>query len=157
MLSLLNVLIPLAVGSGLTFLVTSIQQAKNFKNEYYKILIQKRIESYEYADAFLDRFRVAIQGNDGHAYHSCFSEPEWYSNLMVGTLTMIQKKMWFSNELQEQFRILNRFVHENVDSDDDPIPFGIKNYTYFALWREKCENIYVNDLKTLYDIKSFLN
>ncbi len=156
MLNLLNIIIPAAVGAVLTWLVTSIQQAKTFKNEYYKILIQKRIESYEDADAFLDRFRLALQDNKGRVYHSCFEGPEWYSNLIVATVGLIQKKMWLSDELQEQFRILNRWLHENVDSDD-PLSFGIDNYEQLALWREKCERIYVNDLKTLYDIESFLN
>lgn len=102
-----------SVVSGLFALAKS---SLDYKNEYYKTLLRKRIQSSEYIEELLYCFSTAtFDPGDPRMYHIIFSTEDNPLQQRFGTLVakLSKSNIWISESTRDKIQNLNRFIIEN--------------------------------------------
>lgn len=55
-----------------TWLIGNFSENKSFKNDYYKLVINKRMEAFQHVDNLIKTMKITTLDNDGRPYHSMF-------------------------------------------------------------------------------------
>ncbi len=97
-----------------------------FVNDYYKVIVSKRLEAYECLNALVGPVKVAV----------------------------LDKAMWLSDEAFEKARELNKALF--YCDYDDPPAFGKERYEEIAAIRAGMERVIAEDLLELHDVRKFL-
>lgn len=149
------------VSSIATWLIGNSAQKKSFKNDYFKLVINKRMEAYQYIDNQLKTMKLSVLDDDGKPYHSMF-----YGNL--NTIYSNQRDIilartngiWLSTAMENELSGLNQLLFEInnnlTDVIDNNVVVAKKYYSQVVESREKVENQLRKDMLVLYDVKGFL-
>ena len=145
-----------AIVSGtFSILKTNIE----YRNEYYKRMLNKRFEAYELIQEILRFFSSAVYDKaDNKFYHIIFSEEKnEMQNKFYMNITMLSKaNIWISNEICDELNKLNRFFVEkgiNINSIED----GKKYYIEIGNLRNNLLNVTKKDLYNLHKVKNIQN
>lgn len=102
-----------AIVSGL---LSMVQSNIEYRNEYYKKIIEKRFQSYEMIERVLYFFSTSVTDNkDNKMYHVIFGEEnnsfasEYY--LLITKLS--KSNIWISEKVSNELNKLNYFIIEN--------------------------------------------
>ena len=141
-----------------TFLSAIINQyfkKIEFRNDYYKIIIQKRIEAYENIEAQIQILKVSIlDESDGKSYHRIFYSDEYFNELTSPLLKANSNSLWINKKTNEKLiQLLHIFNKVRFENKDDLTEAGKKYYWEIAYLRDDLENLVRNDLLKLYDFK----
>ena len=130
-----------------------------FRNEYYKEIIKKRIEAYIPIEQVIASLKgAALDTEDNKPYHLIFGYGEegfynFFSYVKIG----IQNSLWIEEKTIEYLEKINAisFKAMLLSSEDptniDLIQFGKKYYNELALLRKDLEVSARKDLLTLHD------
>ena len=142
---------------------TSINTQRNsYRNEYYKTIIQKSLDAYNFIDTQLMVMRVTMYDEtDGKYYHVFFENEggkyfEFQNNLTQATV----RSIWVSAEMLDAIAILSHIFYEISDkiSDDkeDNIKVGKEYYEKLRIAQLNVSKVLVSDIADLYDVDSFI-
>jgi hypothetical protein len=134
-------------------------KAKEYENEYFKEVIKRRLEAYEFIEAQISLLKSASYDNDGRAYHLIFAfgEDKFYEyqrNLGFA----ISKSVWINDRTKTLLIELSRLflkISNDYDLERDLILAGKDYYQAIALFRERLESSFSNDLLDLHKIRKF--
>ena len=132
---------------------------KEYVNDYYKMVIQRRITAYEQLEKLTIiplRSSVADE-TDNQLYHLPFSsekEDDWDRNVF-SLLSVMSEGSWLSNEAWKKLQELNVLLF-HFEKPASVIEFGKKNYKRIAGFRADLEQIFAKDMLNLHDVKRFL-
>ncbi len=145
-----------AIISGLT---TYIIEKRKFSQEYWKITIDKRLETYEEIEKILTYFQTA-HIVDARPCHLAFLNSDTFNNIQTGLGSVSWKRNWISSKLYEKIIELNRLLYEfdfsGQNGETDNISkFGIKNYSRVADIRDKMIRIMAKDYLNMPEVESF--
>lgn len=149
--------------SAIVAYFTSINTQKNsYRNEYYKTIIQKRLDAYNFIDTQLMVMRVTMYDNDdGKYYHMFFDNEgtkyfEYQNNLTQATI----RSIWISADMLDAIIALSRIFYEIsdkiTDDKDDNIKVGKAYYDRLRNAQIKVSKALVTDIADLYDVDSFI-
>lgn len=156
-----SALVTSILSSVATWLIGNHALNKSFKNDYYKLVINKRMEAYQYIDNQLKTMKLTTLDDDAKAYHSMF-----YGNMQIvydnqrDIMLARANGIWLSNDMENALSELNKLLFDiNQDITDDidsNVVIAKKYYTQVADTREKVEKQLRKDMLVLYDVKRFL-
>ncbi|MBK6446525.1 MAG: hypothetical protein IPQ03_10605 [Bacteroidetes bacterium] len=136
---------------------------KTFKNDYFKIIIQKRIETYELLEDQISILKLSVINNDGRndsPYHQIFSMGT--KHLLISTQNLVLangKSVWLNmktnNKMTELVQLGNA-IGLNSLNDSDLIDAGRKHYWKIAQLRDELEILIQKDILTLYDFSQMI-
>lgn len=159
---LYTTLISALVSAAISWLVSITLKEREYKNEYYKKIIDKRFALYESLSTLITLISVQINGKGvDRPYNIVFSSIEKYNEAKVMQLSILRQGVWLDSRTRNQLRELNecfRLVEESYNISDitDLIKAG-KHYNQFLSdVRHSLETQLRRDLKTLYDVSEFL-
>lgn len=136
----------------------------DYKNEYFKKVIQKRIDAYEFLENQIIRLKQStIDDLDGKAYHIIFAYgEEYFSSSMTPTIQASAYSLWIHPETFESFnKLKNIFIHisfalnDKKSRNEELIVLGKKYYKEIAILRDELEKHVRNDYLNLYKIEEF--
>lgn len=131
----------------------------DFKNEYFKIVIKKRLEAYDLLEYLISILKVSsLDETDGKAYHLIFAygEDEYIKSTKINTLAN-SNNIWLSTKADEKLAEILSVFHEinfsyNIQSKESLISAGKDYYFRIATLRTELENIVRADLIDLHKI-----
>lgn len=145
------------VVSGLITGIYSLRaKQREYMNDYYKAILQKRIASYETLEALIVSLKTAVVDSDGRAYHFLFARSGDWDMAYNLLMNLSSQSLWLSEEAIRKTQELNYLVFRLNPSDHDVIQFGKENYTKIADLREQLERTLAADMLVLHDVKKFL-
>lgn len=138
-----------------------ILRRMDYKNEYYKKIIDKRLEAYSYLETQIIVLKHSVLDNDKLPYHRMFASniQEFYdfqNNLHIA----ISKGMWFNPETEIEMEKLNElFLKISFDleksTETNLVEIGKKYYLEINKLRDVLEDKLRYDLINLHKIKPF--
>ena len=151
------------VASVFSAIVSAIVTIKlkqlDFKNEYYKKVLDKRMAAYGYIEAQIAVLKSSVLDEfDRKFYHNIFSyNYDDFLSFQQNLYIAMSYGMWFNEETLKNMENLNNKFFEitNQASNDSAnlIPLGKKYYPIIVELRNKLEYSVRNDLLALYDLR----
>lgn len=156
-----SALVSSILSSVATWLIGNHTQNKSFKNDYYKLVINKRMEAYEHIDNQLKTMKITTLDDDAKPFHSMFygnqkTISENQNNLIIARANGIWLSNAMENELSELNKILFDINHEITDDIANNVSIAKSYYYKVAASREKVEKQLRKDMLELYKVKRFL-
>lgn len=134
----------------------------DYRNEYYKKILEKRLEAYKYVETQIAVLKGAVLDKDGRPYHQMFSYGEDDFHKFQGNLIVAMAySMWINEETTNEMENLNEIFFKisnktNNSSPDEMVEFGKQNYNAISTARKKLEHNVRQDLLNLHDLKRFM-
>lgn len=145
------------IATILSSLVNYWMKKQDFKNEYYKMLLAKRMDAYQEVENQISILKTSVlDKQDGKAYHQVFSFGDDYFLRFGQSLSVANSKnIWLNdqtnNKLAELMHIINKIPFEYSTSDEEQlIAAGKKYYWEIANLRDELENMTRSDLLNLH-------
>lgn len=134
--------------------------SKSYKNEYYKRIIDKRLNAYETLEKLVSHSKaIWYSPNDERPFLSFFNNVERYEQFKVDLRELSRKSFYLSNEMQFKISDLGYFLFENIPpnvSDEKIKEFGKSYYDKIDELFEQFHDLLFRDLEELYDVRKFL-
>jgi len=148
------------VGAVISSIITLYVAERNYRNEYYKRIIEKRFQAHEHLNSLISVLKTAVPDNDGRSYHDIFSgDGGEYKSLMV-ELAKNGPDFWVTNRTRSAILELNKeFFRCHLLLEEmrgDSVEVGKKEYVEIGKLRDKLEDSLLNELPTLHKVKRFL-
>ena len=149
----------------LTSTVNWFLQKANYRTDYYKKILDKRLQSYEIAHKILSILTSNDQLPDGKICLEIFARGKnTYHDFYRQLLSAKDVSFWLSDDLTNKLSELNYFLLNNIDSkvnqatfDSDLLELGLKHGASIKKIRADLENILYADLFSLHKVEKFLN
>ncbi|MFA6922879.1 MAG: hypothetical protein WC223_01375 [Bacteroidales bacterium] len=148
------------LSSGLTGFLTWLIRKNDYKNEYYKELIRKRLEAYEFLENILGHLSITTyEENTKEKYHVLFVDKQLYAELFKQIAIALKFNLWISENTRKTLIKLNVFqieIGNNVLNINIPnetiIPVAIENYAKICEIRKELRNNILDDFKNLHKV-----
>ena len=152
----------------LTSIFNFIIQNLNYKREYYKKIIDKRIEALEQIIDLSNQLKVMTHLENGQICNIIFTKGEDYYNRFIILLALtVNQSFWLNDELNETLLELNIFLHEEIenkielgneiDRSSQLILLGIDSLNKIREFRTKIEKQLLEDFSSMQRIRTFIN
>ena len=131
---------------------------KEYVDDYYKQIVQRRIKAYELLEKFVTSLKVSVIDNEDQTkpYHIIFSHEEYYNNAYNLLLEITPQVLWLSRDSNDIARELNYILLRADNTEKSMIDYGKENYKNVVDWRSKLENMIAKDMLNLHDVERFL-
>ncbi len=133
----------------------------DYADEYYKTVLNRRIETYEVIEGQISLLKTSALGDDGRPYHLIFAYGvDAFHKFMAGMSEGMVRGLWLSNEVQKALVEINHEILDvsfRAEGDDGLIALGQERYERFAELRHKLERAFIADMKVLHEVKKFLS
>jgi hypothetical protein len=130
-----------------------------YKNEYYKKVIDKRIEVIKNIDSFLNNLG-RLYTTSGEVYYSFFkSKQEFIEFYDKDFAVVLNGTLWVCKDLEEKILKQNDIFYDELIAKADEINFlneGIKRFNECALFYYNVEKHLYEELASLHNVKKFL-
>ena len=128
-----------------------------YVNDYYKTVIQRRIDAYEHLERLIIDLRTSVLDKDNKPYHRLFSIGNASESAFKRLFSVMSQAMWLSDEAFTKTRDLNYLLFGlGTGSEGDPVEFAKQNYRAIAELREALEKILAADMLELHKVRRFL-
>lgn len=154
----ISILLSSAVVSAITSgIITFIIEKRKYSQEYWKISIEKRLETYEMIEKILVYFQTS-HIIDSKPCHLAFLDLEVFEKLTLEVAMISWKRIWISSDLHKNIIELNRLLYklncQNIDSKSIS-EFGILNYAEIANIRDEMIKIIAKDYLNMPNVEAF--
>ena len=145
-----------------SFIINVIMQKRKYKNDYYKTIINKRLDAYQHIETQIQVLKWSVADNDDtKLYCMMFSgDSEWCLDSQKHIKLALSKSLWLSqnmidalNQLQKHFFEIE---NEITDVPENNIEVGKKWYSILGEDRNNIEDCLKNDMLSFHDVESFL-
>lgn len=140
-----------AIVSGLT---TYFIEKRKYSQEYQKITIDKRLETYESIEKALIYFQTTHLV-DNEPCHLAFLNSDVFDKIQTELGIVSWKRNWISSKLYKKIIDLNRLLYEFEFTDKNTCKFGVKNYSKIASIRDKMIKIMAQDYLDMPKVEKF--
>lgn len=140
----------------------------NYKREYYKKIIERRIKAQEQILNLTNELRLQVQLDNGTLCNRiCASGEEHFEDFSMLGAEYVNISFWLSRELSgilQEFNVflLNEITHELIGENDSEresclIKLGIDHDERIRAIKSRIEQQLMKDFKSLSDVNSFVN
>ena len=147
------------LSSVLTSLVSVQLQRRQFRDQYYSEVFQRRLDAYESLDRALLELRSVTYDDDKQPYHLFLQNGEQLTQFCIGIGRCTAGTIWLEQGTRDLVLDLNKLlirVGESVNSASDYPAAGVKHYEQLAKLRDKIDKSIHSDLLRLHDVARFL-
>lgn len=158
----------------------------DYKNDYYKKIIDKRMTAYEYLEFVISKIEVIqeifddyrLKQGEGKNIYSCFMNKEMLAETCENIISVSKYDLWLSNEVRIKLSEINliianaltsincpnklnlEFYGLNIQKDNNDklsIKIGIYEYKKMSKLINEVRTIMAKDIKTLDEIVPFFD
>ena len=144
------------VGSLVSGYFTLRAKRTEYLNDFYKIVIAKRVEAYERVEALIQSFKSTVVDEDNLSYHRPFSAEMWHMDSLMRMGAAMDSGLWLSDEMFDAVQKLNYLQFRIPENPNERILFGKKHYMEIANMRESLEKLVTRDMLHLHKVRQFL-
>ena len=139
--------------------IFSLRSKKNeYVNEYYKLVLKKRVEAYEEVENLVIRIKVAVRDKDkdNRPYHLLFSDADDQIYVYKALFKVMSQALWLTDDLFSVTRELNVLIFTNSEKHRDMVEFGRVHYIEIGRLRTRMEALHARDILRLHQVPRFL-
>lgn len=154
------IIVAIAISSIITIIVTWILHKSSYKNEYYKRIIKKRIQTYQFVEIVNQQLRNQVVYPNGDNCCQIFQTNGTYCAFFEELLKVGANAYWINKKLDDQLNKLNIFLASEFKrsySDETIRQLGVKHQIIINDIHIKIEKLMLADFKTLHKVRKFLN
>lgn len=158
----------------------------DYKNDYYKKIIDKRMTAYEYLEFVISKIEIIqeifddyrLKQGEGKPIYSCFMNKEALTETCEDIISVSKYDLWLSNEVRSKLSEINliiayaltsincpnkrnlEFYGLNIQKDNNDklsIKIGIYEYKKMSKLINEVRTIMAKDIKTLDEIVPFFD
>ncbi|MDO6744201.1 hypothetical protein Q4553_06415 [Tenacibaculum soleae] len=170
-MSTTEIIISIATSSLISSLLTSYINWKihdsNYKKDYYKKLINKRLDAYESLDLVTNLLSNKVDTENG-IIHGFLCNDYLFNHCIKKLNTAIGKSTWLDDITSHKLTEFNIFLHNEITgeiNDSEPEYIQTKKYTYLAIkhyrkieeFKSTLDYFLKNELKNLYQMDKFFD
>ena len=150
------------VSSFASYLINIFAQKHKYKDDYYKMVVKKRMDAYQYIETQIQVLKLTVVDNiDAKPYFMMFSgDRKMFFEGQTNLALVASNSLWLSEEMTDKLRQLQQdfltIEAKITDNPDNNIRIGKEWYTKLGEDRRIIENCLKKDLLSLYNVKSFL-
>jgi hypothetical protein len=130
---------------------------REYENEYFKLVLAKRITAYESVQKLVTGLKTAVLAEDRQPYHLLFSDDDGLTDAHKLLYEISSQALWLSDDMFVQTRDLSRLLFGANDLDGGIVAFAKKHYAKLAEFRTTIERIHRRDMLSLHKVPEFLN
>jgi len=149
-----------ALTAAVNYRLTSV----NYKNEYYKKLLDRRLSAYEDIHNFLNQLKLMVHDTDESTVtpYLLTKGVDELEKTIIGILLPIKGSIWVSRDVSDELTKLNVLLHTLLNAaltHEDPNKglnqIGHDYIVDIRTSRKKIEQAIRNDFKDLHNIQNF--
>jgi hypothetical protein len=144
------------LGAAIAGYFTLRAKRNEFVNDFFKTVIQRRIEAYEELEKLIVTYRNTVVDTDCRPYHLPFALKSQNDEAFTRLGSAMSKGLWLSEEAFNLIRDLNFIQFGMPNTEDELIAFGKENYRKIAETRASLERVLAADMLSLHKVKQFL-
>ena len=147
------------LGTLTTGFFTLRAKRNEYINEYYKMVIARRVTAYEQLESLIVSMRTTVLGDDKKPYHFLFSQGDADGLLPAYQMLhcVTSHALWLSDEAFQKTKDINRLLWLfKCSGGKTSIEFGQQNYETLTTLREDLERILATDMLDLHEVEPFL-
>lgn len=149
------------VSAVASYLINLLMQKRKYKDDYYKMVIQKRMEAYANIENLCKLLKTTTTCTKTHRqFCICFENIDSLLRLCVTSALTLANNVWITQNLCKELYELNELL---VRTEEDCFKNGVevKNvgvelYEEIKARQIRIEKLYIKDILNLYDVKHFL-
>lgn len=162
-----EIVISAIVGGTIALITNNIASNLNYKKEYFKRIIDKRMQSYEMVSGFIGEIRKISVLETGQHYSMIFCTPKKFKEYMLSIHASTTASIWLSSVMSKLLGDLNLLLNNsagqmqlnwNSDVPDNNLEnVGIELLPSITLLTAKMETQLFDDMQTLHKVSDFLD
>lgn len=161
---IINIILASTVISGITsalisYFISIRLKNHDYKNEYYKKILDKRLNAYQYLETQIAVMKTTVMDEDANAYHYIFGEGtdgviKFHQNLIIA----MSYSLWINDKTVKIMEDLNQyfFLISEINDKDEIVKRAKRDYNKIADLRKKLESAVKNDLFNLHNLNNFI-
>lgn len=143
-------------GALITGISTLRAKRAEYANEYYKLVLAKRLSAYEQLEILISYLKTSFHDGNGRLYHLLFASEANFGTAYQVISAISSKGLWLSEEAFSKVQELNYGMLQNK-LNADTLEFAKRNYEAIAKFREDLERIVAADMMELHNVHRFLS
>lgn len=152
------------IATIVSVIISSIVSIKlkqlDYKNEYYKKILDKRLNVYHHIENQIAVLKSSVLDDDGKAFHLIFSSgKEEFGEFQQNLFLAMSYSLWINDNTIDNLEKLNdlffKISRQSVENDDELIAIGKEHYNAIADLRKRLEANVKSDLIDLHNFKRF--
>jgi len=144
------------ISAVVTGVYNLLAKRTEYANEYYKVVIVKRIAAYQQLETLIASLKLSVLDiGDGKAYHLIFAKNGELQGLYSMLADINLQALWLSEGAFEKAKEFNYHIFRS-EGVSKTIEFRKENYRGIAVLREEMENIVCEDMSSLHNVRPFL-
>ncbi len=154
------------IASILSVIVSAIVSIKlknlDYKNEYYKKILEKRLEAYKFLETQIAVLKSTVLDEDAKAYHLIFAYGEAkFHEFQQNLFAAMACSMWINDNTVDRMEKLNELffkISRKVEGNDAKrvVRIGKDHYHEISDLRKSLEDSVRKDLLNLHNLKKFM-
>jgi hypothetical protein len=159
-----NLLIVISIGfftllaTFLTVYFNLLLKKREYKEQYYKIVINKRLASYNNVEKMLHMLRLHLKENE-LSYHAIFENEQIYRTFYNILGVTITNSFWLNHAMHQKLSALNtdllKHFPDQIFSTNDYKAYASGFFIYFGEYTISLQDLLLKDLEDLHDIPAF--
>ena len=151
------------VSASISAFIALKGKEKEFKNDYYKKIIDKRIKAIEHAEALINLFRPFKTMPNDLSYHTYFIKKLQDDDYLEALNAVIEHSLWFSSSTLyslKQFNIVFRPIKAKAKTfkeESDLKNFAAENFDAILKRMIEVQGCIGRDMHNLHDVSGFLH
>lgn len=138
-----------------------LMQKRRYKDDYYKMVINKRMETYQHIETQIQVLKLSLVDEDAQPFFMMFNgDAKFFYEAQTNLTLATSNSLWLSQEMIDNLRQLQQdFLTIGAEITDDVNNnriIGKKWYKKLGEDRRKVEDCLKQDLLSLYDVENFL-
>lgn len=150
-------LLGIIFGAVVTGAFNLLTKRNDYVNDYYKLVINRRVEAYQVLESLIVNLKLSVLDNDNRPYHFVLGGEGGHMKLYELLVPVLSQSLWISDEAFDKTQELNYLIFKLGADSEKAIAFGKDNYTIIANIRSNLENILANDMMNIHDVARFLH
>jgi len=164
-----NIWIAILSSAGVASIISAIvgyifnilMQKRRYKDDYYKMVINKRMETYQHIETQIQVLKLSLVDEDAQPFFMMFNgDDKFFYEAQINLTLATSNSLWLSQEMIDNLRQLQQdFLTIGAEITDDVNNnriIGKKWYKKLGEDRRKVEDCLKQDLLSLYDVENFL-
>ena len=151
------------LAASLTSFVNWWLQRNNFRDDYYKKVIDKRMTTYDQISKAMGRLQIVDVSASNNKYHAIFNQEKDYSDFVVQLAFASLEGIWISSQCSLKITQLNEFMHRTFNATwesewihQEIVELAESNYDDICKHRESIRDQILKDLISLHHVEQFL-
>jgi len=149
----------------LTSLTSWFLQKDNYKRDYYKKILDKRLDAYSTVENIVGQLKIIVRLDSGHACPMfCAISKTDFDKFSISLASANYKSFWLSDKVGGKLTELNIYllqeidnhIDENFDEDKQLAQLGVQHRDKIQAYRNELTKLLYNDFSELHDIKNFI-